>query len=75
MSNSFRKNWITGYTTCPSEKQDKRFANKKLRRLVKTKIHSNNFNLPQLREISNIWYFGKDGKQFLKIKDVKYIRK
>ncbi|MBN1253051.1 MAG: hypothetical protein JXA16_13020 [Bacteroidales bacterium] len=75
MSNSFRKNWITGNTTCESEKQDKRIANRKLRRLVKTKMQSNNFNLPQLREVSNIWHFGKDGKQFLKIKDEKYLRK
>ncbi len=75
MGNSYRKSWITGNTTCESEKQDKRFANRKLRKAVKSLMKSNNFNLPNLRELSNIWHFGKDGKHFLRLKDKTFLRK
>lgn len=51
-------------TCIDSEKQDKRFANRKFRRYVKQVIFEE--VLPLLREVSNIWTFGKDGKQYVK---------
>ncbi len=64
MSRSKRKNKIHGNTTASSEKDDKLEANRKLRRLVKEKLKFRNEVLPALKEISNVWYFKKDGKKF-----------
>ncbi|WP_420571811.1 hypothetical protein [Kordia sp.] len=47
-----------------SEKENKQEANRKLRRVVKQKIKSGKEELPQLREISNVWGFDKDGKMY-----------
>lgn len=64
MSRSIRKNKIFGYTCKTSEKWDKTNANKKLRRIVKSKITKHNYILPVLKEISHRWWFAKDGKQY-----------
>lgn len=64
MSRSFRKNKICGYTSKESEKSDKTIANKKLRRLVKVRIQKKSEHLPILKEVSNIWWFDKDGKHY-----------
>ena len=62
MSRSKKKNPISGYTTAVSEKEDKRKANRALRR----RVHSMNLRteqtLPLLREVSDVWSMGKDGK-------------
>ncbi len=64
MSRSYRKTPVIPITTSDSEKKDKRLANRKLRRIVKTMIASGRRQeLPLKREISNIWCFDKDGKQ------------
>lgn len=55
-----------GITSRDSEKQDKREANRKLRRVARYLIKCGKFELPLLREISNVWGFGKDGKMLLK---------
>lgn len=65
MSRSRRKNPIIGITTAETEKKNKLEANRKLRRLNRIKIHKGDFELFQLREISNVWMFDKDGKQYL----------
>lgn len=65
MSRSRKKTPISGMTTCKSEKQDKRKANRKLRFAVRVAISNETEILPELREISNVWSFGKDGKQWL----------
>ncbi|GEN75179.1 hypothetical protein [Chryseobacterium hagamense] len=75
MSRSRRKNPITGITTAETEKKNKLEANRKFRRLNRIKIHKGNFELFQLREISNVWNFDKDGKQYLKKPDWKDIMK
>jgi len=61
MSRSYRKNPICG--TCNgSDKQDKRLANRKLRRIqnICLTLHR---ELPTLRQVSNVWDMQKDGKQ------------
>lgn len=62
MSRSRKKSKIHGITTAESEKQDKQEANRRLRRVVKQKVNQGETELPELREISNIWGFAKDGK-------------
>ena len=62
MAKSYRKTPIFGIATCPSEKFDKKETNKKLRKEVKIAILKEKEILPIIREISNIWNMGKDGK-------------
>jgi hypothetical protein len=66
MSRSRKKMPIVGITTAETEKKDKLEANRKLRKLNKAKIRKGDFNFYQLREISNVWSFDKDGKRYLK---------
>lgn len=75
MSRSKRKTPITGITTAETEKKNKLEANRKLRRLNKIKMHKGDFNFFQLREISNVWGFDKDGKRYLKEPDRKDLMK
>jgi hypothetical protein len=56
MSRSRRNNPICGWTTARSEKEDKRIANRISRRTPVTEK-------PQIRAVSDIWAFAKDGKQ------------
>lgn len=62
MSNSRKKIKIRAITTAVSEKENKRDANRKLRRIVKQKVKLMREDLPLLREVSNVWGFDKDGK-------------
>jgi hypothetical protein len=62
MSKSEKKTKIRGITTAKSEKENKQDANRKFRRIIKQKVKSNESELPEIREISNIWSFDKDGK-------------
>lgn len=83
MSRSRRKTRITGITCKESEKKDKRIANRKLRRKTKRILNDTpvedleNEELPDLKEISDVWLFAKDGKQYLSDKEEneKYLRK
>jgi hypothetical protein len=64
MSRSKQKNPITGITTAASEKQDKRIANRRLRRRIKQLLGADPRAdiLPLEREVSNVWLMDKDGK-------------
>ncbi|WP_305983202.1 hypothetical protein [Roseivirga thermotolerans] len=62
MSRSKKKNKIRGITTAESEKQDKRDANRKFRRTINQKVKQGDTELPDLKELSNVWGFDKDGK-------------
>ena len=66
MSRSRRKKPCTGITTSESEKQDKRFANRKYRRAVKIRLTAEVENgvLPEMRELTNLWAMDKDGKKW-----------
>jgi hypothetical protein len=55
---------IFGITTSDSEKQDKRRANRRLRRAVRLALDAGREVLPHLREVSNVWAFDKDGKRW-----------
>ena len=48
---------MTGMINARSEKDDKRLANRKLRRVSKPDPE----NAPALREVSDVWGMAKDG--------------
>lgn len=76
MSRSRRKTPIIGWTTAPSEKEDKRLANRRLRRIVRNILRTQEDPdvLPDLREVSDPWDMNKDGKQWID-PDSKWMRK
>ena len=64
MSRSRRKTPVCGMTKSETEKQDKRLANRKLRRRVRAMLPVEpDAVLPALREVSCVWCFDKDGKR------------
>ena len=64
MTRSRRKTPISGITTASSEKQDKRLANRKVRRAVKQALAGkvDVDVLPHRRELTHPWTMAKDGK-------------
>ena len=65
MSRSNKKSPVIGMTTASSEKEDKRIANRSERRINKTILFKtiDGTALKSKREVSNVYEFGKDGKQ------------
>ena len=61
MSRSYKKTPIIGHAGS-SDKQDKRKANRNLRRQVKESLAFEDYNLPLIREVSDVYSFSKDGK-------------
>jgi hypothetical protein len=70
MSRSYRHTPICGITTSKSDKPGKVLANRAFRAAErKTLGGSRDYDelvMPAVREISNVWSFPKDGKQYLK---------
>ena len=64
MSRSRRKLPFIGITTAVSEKEDKRIANRKERRINRNILHTtvDDTLLRNKREVGNPWLFAKDGK-------------
>lgn len=83
MSHSYKKTPICGFSKAESNKKDKRFANRNLRRESKETINNalsmdnlDNLAVPIMRECSCVWAFAKDGKQFFDpLKHPKEMRK
>tara|TARA_R110000824_G_scaffold260591_1_gene449245 strand:+ start:270 stop:497 length:228 start_codon:yes stop_codon:yes gene_type:complete len=75
MSNTYKKTPVFGNTLAPSEKQDKRLANRRLRRINKVELMIGD-ELSDLRETSSAWSFAKDGKKYRGDKNYpEYLRK
>lgn len=64
MSHSRKKIPIGGITGAGSEKEEKRKANRKTRRVVKEALHNSPGPevLPHLKEVSDTWTMSKDVK-------------
>lgn len=75
MSRSRKKTPIIGMTTTDTEKQDKRHANRKLRVAVRNALAGEEEIMPELREVSDVWSFGKDGKRWVDDADPRDLRK
>jgi len=71
MSRSRRRTPVCGITTAQSEKQDKVAAHRRERRRVHAVLATMLAPepacdvLPHRRELSNVWSYAKDGKQYL----------
>lgn len=75
MSRSRKKTPIIGMTTTDTEKKDKRQANRKLRVAVRNAIVGDEEVMPELREVSDVWTFSKDGKQWVGHARTEWLRK
>ncbi len=79
MSRSRRKTPIVGHTTAETEKTDKRLANRRYRRRVRQTLDgvdpAADVLIPHRNEVSNVWQFDKDGKQYLDSPEPKDMRK
>ncbi len=76
MARSRRNTPIVPITSSVSEKQDKRMANRALRRAVNVAIKSGKEDLPVIDDVSNPWAMDKDGKAYLGLRaDEKAMRK
>ena len=65
MSRSYKRIGITPWTTSESEKSDKIIANRRFRRRVTLALKKGTYSrLPfKMREVSDIYEWGKDGKR------------
>ncbi|MCK9596245.1 hypothetical protein M0R19_03620 [Candidatus Pacearchaeota archaeon] len=73
MSHSFKKSPICGFTSCSSEKGDKKIANKKHRKINKCLIlkiikesdeENSEIIFKDMKELTDVFFFNKDGKSF-----------
>ncbi|MEM6738310.1 MAG: hypothetical protein AAF620_19800 [Bacteroidota bacterium] len=71
MSRSKRKTPKRGITGATSEKEDKRDANRKLRRKAKQQVHKGDEILSELREVSDVWALEKMGSFMIKTCQIK----
>jgi hypothetical protein len=65
MSRSRRKHPIAGWTTCASERDDKRRAHHAERQSIRRRLRiapESDWPLPHWYEFANPWLWGKDGK-------------
>lgn len=66
MSRSYRKTPKCGWTTADSDKKSKQHANRKFRKINKQILAKDpEADLKLIREVSNVYDFRKDGKQYL----------
>jgi hypothetical protein len=77
MSHSRKKSPIRGNAAAPSEKADKRHANRALRRRVRTAflVDPELEAPPERRDVSNVWTMAKDGKHYIRDPRPKDLRK
>jgi glycerol-3-phosphate dehydrogenase len=75
MARSYRHTPIFGITTSSSEKQDKRIANRRLRRAARHAMQRGKEMLPTLREVSDVWSFDKDGRKYDRAAGAQAMRK
>jgi hypothetical protein len=57
MSRSLKKTPVTGITTAQTEKENKRQANRKFRRVTKLSVKKGDRELPHIKELSDVWAF------------------
>jgi hypothetical protein len=74
MSRSKRKKPFFRYCG-HSDKQDKRFANRKFRKAEKRNLNVGVEPPSHKREVSNIYYFSSDGKHYVESPNPEWMRK
>ncbi len=75
MSRSRRHTPIFASTTCKSDKEDKTLARRRWRKACKAALNKGSETFPTLRDVSDVWSFGKDGKGWWKDASEKMMRR
>jgi hypothetical protein len=75
MSRSRKKIPIIGITTATSEKQNKRLANRRFRRVTKIELKISKEFITPYKVLSNVWCYDKDGKRYVRNLAEKDLRK
>jgi hypothetical protein len=75
MSRSCKRTPICGMTRCKSEKHDKQLANRKVRASACGAMSADSEIVPTLWDVSSVWPFGKDGRQWLGNRHLALLRK
>lgn len=65
MGKSIKRTPIIGNCGDKSEKYDKQLANRAFRRRVKVALISDKEPVSDVRAVSNVWDFAKDGKHYM----------
>lgn len=73
MSRSYKKTPIYGITNAESEKQDKRIANRRFRRNARQLVKIGKEPPFNIRVVSNVYSFDKDGKQYFSAMKYPYL--
>ncbi|MDY4280900.1 MAG: hypothetical protein SOX56_07525 [[Pasteurella] mairii] len=73
MSRSYKKTPICGITSAESEKQDKRIANRRFRRNARQLVKIGKEPPFNIRVVSNVYSFDKDGKQYFSAMKYPYL--
>lgn len=63
MSRSYKKTPILGYAAARSERRDKKGWHGRMRAAVREALLGEG-EMPEVREVSNVWSFAKDGKRY-----------
>jgi hypothetical protein len=66
MSRSRKRTPISPNACASSEKRDKVRANRKFRRVTRERIRASSEAPPDIREVSSVWLFAKDGRHFVR---------
>lgn len=64
MGKSRRRTPISGTCVCRSERTWKELWHRRYRRAVNAAVRADEDVMPHVREISDVWSFGKDGKTY-----------
>ena len=77
MSRSVKKVPASSNACASSEKDDKARANRRFRRVTRERIRTASEAPHNIREISSVWLFAKDGRHFVRDPEIaaKTIRK
>jgi hypothetical protein len=65
MSRSRKKTPISPIACASSEKDDKARANRRFRRVTRERLRSASEPPHNIREVSNVWLFAKDGRIYV----------
>lgn len=66
MSRSRKRTPISPNACASSEKNDKARTNRKFRRVTRERIRADSEAPRDIREVSSVWLFAKDGRHFVR---------
>lgn len=66
MSRSRKRTPVSSNACVRSEKGDKARANRRFRRVTRERILADSEAPRDIREVSNVWLFAKDGRHFVR---------